>query len=132
MIIKVRMNSYPPPTQVKRIIPPPQTNENVIKLAVATLKGKMPIIVGTGTIDPNKVLELTQHAKDHGADASLIITPYYVKPPQRALVTHFTNIADKIALPMVVYNCPGRTGVDMKPETVALFAKHPMIVGVKV
>ena len=54
-----------------------------------------------------------------------------MKPPQRALVQHFTSIADKVALPMIVYNCPGRTGVDMKPETIALFAKHPMIIGVK-
>lgn len=103
----------------------------IIKLAVKTLKGKMPIIVGTGTIDPNKVIELSQHAKELGADASLIITPYYVKPPQRALVKHFTHIADKVALPMIVYNCPGRTGVDMKPETVAEFSKHPLIVGIK-
>jgi len=65
------------------------------------------------------------------ADASLVITPYYVKPPQRALVQHFTHIADSVPLPMIVYNCPGRTGVDMKPETVAQFSKHPMIVGIK-
>lgn len=103
----------------------------IIKMSVKVLKGKIPIIVGTGTIDPNKVIELTQQAKDLGADASLIITPYYVKPPQRALVKHFTSIADKVALPIILYNCPGRTGVDMKPETIAECATHPMIIGVK-
>ena len=103
----------------------------LIKAAVSVLKGKMPIIVGTGTIDPAKVIETSQHALELGADASLIITPYYVKPPQRALVKHFTDIADKVPLPMIVYNCPGRTGVDMKPETVAQFSGHPMIIGIK-
>ena len=63
----------------------------------------MPIIVGTGTIDPNIVVRDTQQAKDLGADASLIITPYYVKPPQRALVKHFTDIADAVDLPMILY-----------------------------
>ena len=104
---------------------------NVIKTAVKIVNGAFPIIVGTGTIETNKVIELSQHAKDCGADATLVITPYYVKPPQRALVTHFKAIADAVDLPMVVYNCPGRTGVDMKPETVAQIASHKNIVGIK-
>lgn len=103
----------------------------IIKTSVATVKGGFPIIVGTGTIDPNKVIELCRNAKDLGADASLIITPYYIKPPQRALVTHFRSIADAVALPLIAYNCPGRTGVDMKPETVAQIASHPNIIGLK-
>ena len=108
-----------------------EERSKLIKLAVATVKGAFPITVGTGTIETSKVIELCRNAKDCGADASLVITPYYVKPPQRALVAHYTSIADAIALPMIVYNCPGRTGVDMKPETVALLAKHPRIVGIK-
>ena len=108
-----------------------EERSKMIKLAVATVKGAFPITVGTGTIETSKVIELCRNAKDCGADASLVITPYYVKPPQRALVTHYTSIADAVALPMVVYNCPGRTGVDMKPETVAEFSKHPNIVGIK-
>jgi 4-hydroxy-tetrahydrodipicolinate synthase len=104
---------------------------NVIKTAVKIVNGAFPIIVGTGTIETKKVIELSQHAKDCGADATLVITPYYVKPPQRALVTHFKAIADAVDLPMVVYNCPGRTGVDMKPETVAQIASHKNIVGIK-
>jgi len=77
-------------------------------------------------------MELTQHAYDCGADASLIITPYYVKRPQRALIKHFQTIANAVPLPMILYNCPGRTGVDMKPETIAeCIASHPRIIGVK-
>lgn len=91
----------------------------------------MPIIVGTGTIDPVTALALTQCAKDCGADASLVITPYYVKPPQRAMVKHFTDLADAVDLPMILYNCPGRTGIDMSVETTAIVSKHPGIIGVK-
>ena len=103
----------------------------IIETAVNLLKNKIPIIVGTGAVDPNKVIELTKNAKDLGADASLVITPYYVKPPQRALITHFSTIADSIDLPMILYNCPGRTGVDMKPETISKLSIHPNIIGVK-
>lgn len=103
----------------------------IIKTAVKTVKGAFPVIIGTGTIETSKVIELTRQAKDLGADASLVITPYYVKPPQRALVSHYTSIVDAVTLPLIAYNCPGRTGVDMKPETIALLAKHPLIVGVK-
>ena len=103
----------------------------IIETTVNLLKNKVPIIVGTGGVDTNKVIELTQNAKDLGADASLIITPYYVKPPQRALITHFTNIADSVDLPMILYNCPGRTGVDMSTETISRLSLHPNIIGVK-
>jgi 4-hydroxy-tetrahydrodipicolinate synthase len=103
----------------------------IIKRSVKTVNGAIPVIVGTGTIDTQKVIELSKHAMSLGADATLVITPYYVKPPQRALVTHFRTIADAVPLPMLLYNCPGRTGVDMKPETIAELASHPMIIGVK-
>jgi len=103
----------------------------IIKTAVETVKSAFHVIVGTGTIETSKVIELGKHALQHGADATLVITPYYVKPPQRALVKHFTDIADAVDLPMIVYNCPGRTGVDMKPETVAQMSKHARIVGIK-
>jgi len=108
----------------------------VIKTAVETVKksnrsNNFPIIVGTGCIETDKVIKLTQNAYECGADASLIITPYYVKPPQRALVTHFRAIADAVPLPMILYNCPGRTGVDMKPETIAECVSHKHIVAVK-
>ena len=103
----------------------------IIETTVNLLKNKIPIIVGTGGVDTNKVIELTKNAKELGADASLIITPYYVKPPQRALITHFTNIADSVDLPMILYNCPGRTGIDMSTETISRLSLHPNIIGVK-
>ena len=103
----------------------------IIKTSVRVVNGAFPVIVGTGTIETHKVIALSQHALDCGADATLVITPYYVKPPQRALITHFRKIADSVALPMIVYNCPGRTGVDLKPETIAEFSSHPRIIGVK-
>ena len=99
----------------------------IIKRAVNTVKQSFPIIVGTGTIETSKVIELSRHALECGADASLVITPYYIKPPQRALVTHFLEIANAVPLPMIVYNCPGRTGVDMKPETIAEL-KHKFVI----
>eukprot|EP01039_Chlorochromonas_danica_P004372 gene4372-4793_t len=109
----------------------PTERAEVIKTAVSAVKKAFPVIVGTGTIETTKVIDLTRQAKDCGADASLIITPYYVKPPQRALVAHFLSVADAVELPMILYNCPGRTGVDMKPETVSLCSKHPHIIGIK-
>ena len=103
----------------------------IIKQSIETVNGAFPIIVGAGAINTEDVIELCKHAQDCGADASLVITPYYVKPPQRALITHFKKIADTVSLPLILYNCPGRTGVDMKSETIAELASHPMIIGVK-
>ena len=74
---------------------------------------------------------MTQQAKDLGADAALIITPYYVKPPQRGLIQHYLHIANTVDFPIILYNCPGRTGVDLKPETVGELAKHKNIIGIK-
>lgn len=108
-----------------------QEREAIIKTAVSTVNGAMPVIIGTGTIETSKVIEMTKQAKDLGADAVLIITPYYIKPPQRALVKHFLAVADAVDIPIILYNCPGRTGVDMKPETVALMATHKNIIGIK-
>ena len=83
----------------------------IIKTAVKTVAGAFPIIVGAGAIETDKVIKMCQNAKDCGADASLVITPYYIKPPQRALIKHFWEVADAVDLPMVLYNCPGRTGL---------------------
>ena len=103
----------------------------IIKASVSAVNGAVPIIVGTGTIEASKVIDLSKQALDLGADATLVITPYYVKPPQRALVTHFTAIADAVEIPMILYNCPGRTGVDLKPETLSNLATHRNIIGIK-
>jgi len=85
---------------------------------------------GTGTINPNHVKEMTKQAIDLGCDASLVVTPYYVKPPQRGLIKHFTDAAD-LGLPVVMYNIPGRTKVDLTPDSTAILAEHPNIVGLK-
>eukprot|EP00568_Trieres_chinensis_P005993 CAMPEP_0183300406 /NCGR_PEP_ID=MMETSP0160_2-20130417/6846_1 /TAXON_ID=2839 ORGANISM="Odontella Sinensis, Strain Grunow 1884" /NCGR_SAMPLE_ID=MMETSP0160_2 /ASSEMBLY_ACC=CAM_ASM_000250 /LENGTH=351 /DNA_ID=CAMNT_0025462819 /DNA_START=157 /DNA_END=1212 /DNA_ORIENTATION=- len=108
----------------------PEERDAVLKVAVEEVKGKIPILAGTGTVDPAKVKDLTLHAMDVGCDAALVVTPYYVKPPQRALVRHMLAAADH-GLPVVVYNVPGRTGVDMKPESLAQCADHENVVGVK-
>ena len=102
----------------------------VLEIAVDECKGRMPILVGTGTINPESVKAQTQQAIDLGCDASLVVTPYYVKPPQRCLVRHMITAADH-GLPVIVYNVPGRTGIDMSDESVAICAEHENIVGLK-
>ncbi len=103
----------------------------IIETSVRTVGGSLPVIVGTGGIETSKVIESSKHAQSLGADGVLVITPYYVKPPQRALVTHFTSVADSISIPVILYNCPGRTGVNIAPETVMALAKHKNIIGLK-
>jgi 4-hydroxy-tetrahydrodipicolinate synthase len=93
--------------------------------------GKLPIVVGTGTISTESTIAATKQAKLFGADAALIVTPYYVKPSQAGLLAHFTKIADSVELPIILYNVPGRTGVDMTVETTVALARHPMIQGLK-
>jgi 4-hydroxy-tetrahydrodipicolinate synthase len=104
----------------------------VLKCAVDLCKGRMPILAGTGTIDPRHVQEMTVQAADLGCDAALIVTPYYVKPPQGGLIQHFITAADIAGgLPVVIYNVPGRTGVNMSDESIATCAQHDNIVAVK-
>ena len=104
----------------------------VLQTAVEEVKGRLPILAGTGTINPNDVLSLTQEAADLGCDAVLVVTPYYVKPPQRGLVQHFVKLADSPnTLPIVIYNVPGRTAVNMLDENIATCAQHESIVAVK-
>jgi len=91
--------------------------KKVIQTTVEMCKGKIPIMVGAGTIDPTTVKANILQARDEGADAVLVVTPYYVKPPQRGLIRHFTTAAD-LGMPTVLYNVPGRTGVDCSPETI--------------
>eukprot|EP00980_Cylindrotheca_fusiformis_P016675 scaffold5024_cov136-Cylindrotheca_fusiformis.AAC.4 len=102
----------------------------VLGTIVEMAKGKIPLMVGTGTINPDSVKAQTQQAIDLGADACLVVTPYYVKPPQRALVRHFVDVAD-LGLPVVLYNVPGRTKCDMDDDTIVTLSKHENIVGVK-
>jgi 4-hydroxy-tetrahydrodipicolinate synthase len=99
--------------------------------AVARVAGRVPVISGSGTNDTASSIERTRALAAAGADAVLVVTPYYSKPTQEGLFQHFTAIADDSPVPVILYNVPGRTGVDMLPATVARLAGHPRIVAIK-
>ena len=103
----------------------------VIGRVVRVTAGRRPIIAGTGANSTSEAIELTQEAKNLGADACLLVTPYYNKPPQRGLVKHHEAIAAAVDIPQILYNVPGRTACDMLPETVAALADIEQIIGVK-
>lgn len=103
----------------------------VVELCVEAAAGRVPVIAGTGSNSTREAIELTRHAKEAGADAALIVTPYYNKPTQEGMYLHFKAIADAVDLPIVIYNIPPRSVIDMTPETMGRLAKHPNIVGVK-
>jgi 4-hydroxy-tetrahydrodipicolinate synthase len=98
---------------------------------VEVVAGRLPVIAGTGANSTAEAIHLTQQAKSAGADASLLVTPYYNRPTQEGLYRHFTAIADACDLPQILYNVPPRTGCDMLADTVARLAGHANIVGVK-
>ncbi len=107
-------------------------HERVIELVVQTANKKVPVIAGTGSNNTAEAIRLTKHAKEAGADAALLIVPYYNKPTQKGIYLHFKEIAENVDIPIVLYNIAGRTAVNMQPETVARLAhefKH--IVGIK-
>jgi 4-hydroxy-tetrahydrodipicolinate synthase len=108
-----------------------EEHEKVIELTVKHCAGKVPVIAGTGSNSTAEAIELTSAAKKLGADACLLTTPYYNKPTQQGLVAHFTAIAEETRMPMVLYNIPGRTGINMTPETIADLARLKNIVAVK-
>ena len=103
----------------------------VIDITVAAVNKRVPVIAGTGGNSTSEAIELTAHAKKAGADATLQVTPYYNKPTQEGLYQHFKAIAKEVPLPQVLYNVPGRTSVNMLPETVARLAELPEIVAIK-
>ena len=106
-------------------------HERVIELCVEVVGGRVPVIAGTGSNSTEEAISLTRHAKRAGADAALVVTPYYNKPTQKGLYAHYRAIHDAGDLPIVIYNIPGRSVVDMTPETMGRLAKLPNIVGVK-
>ena len=106
-------------------------HRHVIATAVEVAKGRVPVIAGAGTYDTGASIERARAAADVGADAVLVVVPYYNKPSQAGLAAHFTAIADASPLPIVVYNVPSRTVSDISVETLAAIAKHPKIVAVK-
>jgi 4-hydroxy-tetrahydrodipicolinate synthase len=104
----------------------------VIKICVDQVKGRVPVIAGAGSNNTREAIELTAMAKEAGADAALLITPYYNKPSPDGLVAHFKAIAAEAPMPTIVYNVPGRTGLNLKPQTLARIAKEvPEVIGVK-
>ena len=108
-----------------------EEHKRVIQVAVEEVNKRVPVIAGTGGNSTSEAIELTHFAKGVGADATLQVTPYYNKPSQEGLYQHFKAIADAVALPQVLYNVPGRTSVNMLPETVARLAEFPDIVAIK-
>jgi 4-hydroxy-tetrahydrodipicolinate synthase len=103
----------------------------VVRRVVQRAARRIPVLAGTGANSTREAIELTQLAKDAGADACLSVTPYYNKPTQEGLYQHYRKIATTIAIPMLLYNVPSRTGCDLKPETVERLTEFPNIVGVK-
>ncbi len=103
----------------------------VIRVAVEQARGRIPVIAGTGANSTREAIELTRDAEGSGADACLLVTPYYNKPTQEGLYRHFKAVADAVPVPQILYNVPGRTACDMLPETVARLSHIPNIVGIK-
>lgn len=103
----------------------------VIRRVVDQVNGRIPVIAGTGANSTSEAVELTENAKSAGADACLLVTPYYNKPTQEGLYQHFKHIAEAVAIPQILYNVPGRTVCDMLPETVERLSRVPNIIGIK-
>ncbi len=109
----------------------PEERKDVIRFTLQRVNGRVPVIAGTGTNDTRYVLDFTRFACDHGADAVLVVTPYYNKATQAGLIAHYTAVADASEKPVILYNVPSRTGCNLLPETVSVLADHPRICGLK-
>ncbi len=108
-----------------------QEHDRVIELTIESAGKRVPVIAGTGSNSTSETIMLTKHAEKAGADAALLITPYYNKPTQQGLYEHYKRVAEEVSLPLILYNVPGRTGVNMLPETVARLSELKNIAGVK-
>ena len=106
-------------------------HETVVAEVVAAAAGRVPVVAGAGSNNTAEAMRLMQHAKSVGADAALVVTPYYNKPTQEGLFAHFKALHDAVDLPIVIYNIPGRSVVDMSPATMGRLAQLPRIIGVK-
>lgn len=106
-------------------------HEFCVEFIVREVAGRIPVIAGAGSNNTSESISLMQHAARVGADAALIVTPYYNKPNQRGLIAHYTALHDCCELPIIIYNIPGRSVIDMTPETMGELAKLPRIIGVK-
>lgn len=108
-----------------------EEHETVIEAVVKAAAGRIPVIAGAGSNSTAEAVRFLRHAEKVGADAGLVVTPYYNKPTQAGLIAHYTALHDACELPIVIYNIPGRSVVDMTPETMARLAELPRIIGVK-
>ncbi|MBS0491510.1 4-hydroxy-tetrahydrodipicolinate synthase [Phenylobacterium sp. NIBR 498073] len=106
-------------------------HRRVVELAVKTAAGRVPVVAGAGSNSTDEAIELVQHAKTIGADAALVVTPYYNRPSQEGLYAHYAAINEAVQLPVLVYNVPGRTAVDISNETLGRLSKLPNIIGIK-
>lgn len=106
-------------------------HKRVVEQCIRIAAGRIRVIAGAGSSATDKAIELTRFAKTVGADGALVVTPYYNRPSQAGMQAHFEAVADAVQLPILLYNVPGRTGVDLANETVATLAAHPNIVGIK-
>lgn len=109
----------------------PDEHVEVMRQTMAFARGRIPIIAGTGANSTSEAISLTRAAADMGADACLLVTPYYNKPPQEGLYQHFRAVAEAVPVPQILYNVPGRTGCDMLPETVSRLSALGNIIGIK-
>jgi 4-hydroxy-tetrahydrodipicolinate synthase len=109
----------------------PDEHCEVVRRVVEQVRGRIPVIAGTGANSTSEAIHLTREAMEAGADACLLVTPYYNKPTQEGLYQHFKKIADSVAIPQILYNVPGRTACDIKADTVNRLADIPNIVGIK-
>ena len=109
----------------------PQEHERVIAATIEMVNKRVPVIAGTGSNSTDEAITFTQHAKKAGANGALLITPYYNKPPQEGLYRHFAAVAKAVDLPLILYNIPGRTSINMLPATVARLSQIGGIIGIK-
>jgi 4-hydroxy-tetrahydrodipicolinate synthase len=108
-----------------------EEHETVVEAVVRAAAGRVPVIAGAGSNNTVEGIRLIRHAERVGADAALVVTPYYNRPTQAGLIAHYTALHDCCTLPILIYNIPGRSAVDMSPETMGALAKLPRIIGVK-
>ncbi|MGA1863646.1 MAG: 4-hydroxy-tetrahydrodipicolinate synthase [bacterium] len=108
-----------------------EEHDKVVKIAVECVAGRVPVVAGTGSNSTQEAVDLTKHAQNSGADAALLITPYYNKPTQQGLYEYFKSVADAVDIPIILYNVPGRTAVNLLPQTVARLAEIENIKAIK-
>lgn len=108
-----------------------EEHEKVVELTVKHVNGAVPVVAGTGSNSTKETIELSECAKNVGADMCLLTTPYYNKPTQEGLYRHYKKVAEEVDIPLILYNIPGRTGINMNPDTIARLAEIPNIVGIK-